>query len=98
MPKASAVMSTYKPCTAGYRLHCSDGKFELYNKQRADTFIYIVKPPAASGAQISASIALQKISGRVQKASQRYRLHVYVSRYQAITSKSAALTEQLLLT
>ena len=69
MPRASGVMSTYRQCTAGYRLHCSDGKLELYNKQRSDTFIYMIRPPAASEAQIITSIALNKISGRVQQAS-----------------------------
>ena len=67
MPQASSMMSTYRPCTKGYRLHCSDGKLELYNKQRGDTFIYINRPVATSGAEVSTSIALQKISSRVQK-------------------------------
>lgn len=67
MPRASAVMSTYRQCTKGYRLHCSDGKFELYNKNRSDTFVYIARPTISSGAQVSVSIALQKISSRVQK-------------------------------
>jgi hypothetical protein len=60
-------MSTYRPCTTGYRLHCSDGKLELYNKNRSDTFVYISRPVATSGAEVSASIALQKISPRIQK-------------------------------
>lgn len=67
MPQTSSVMSTYRQCTKGYRLHCSDGKLELYNKQRGDTFIYMNRPIATSGADVSVSIALQKISSRVQK-------------------------------
>ena len=67
MPQSSGMMSTYRPCTKGYKLHCSDGKFELYNKARQDTFIYINRPVAQSGAEVSTSIALQKISSRVQK-------------------------------
>jgi hypothetical protein len=60
-------MSTYRPCTKGYRLHCSDGKLELYNKHRRDTFVYIKRPTATSDAEVSVSIALQKISSRVQQ-------------------------------
>jgi regulator of nonsense transcripts 1 len=67
LPHASSVMSTYRLCTNGYRLHCSDGKFELYNKKRADTFVYVNQPVATSGAIVSTSIALQKISSRVQQ-------------------------------
>jgi hypothetical protein len=67
MPQASGMMSTYRPCTKGYRLHCSNGKLELYEKVRQNTFIYINRPVAQSGAEVSTSIALQKISPRVQQ-------------------------------
>lgn len=67
MPHTSSTLSTYRPCTSGFRLHCSDTNFQLYNKQRADTFIFITRPPAASGADLAVSIALQKISTRVQQ-------------------------------
>jgi hypothetical protein len=63
-------MSTYRPCTKGYRLHCSDGKLELYNKNRIDTFVYINRSIATSNAKVQTSIALQKISTRVQKVGE----------------------------
>jgi hypothetical protein len=69
MPQASGTMSVYRPCTVGYRLHCSDGNFQLYNKNRAQTFIFMTRPPRERGYDVIASIALEKISGRVQKAS-----------------------------
>ncbi|KAF9237759.1 RNA dependent RNA polymerase-domain-containing protein [Melanogaster broomeanus] len=67
MPQASGTLSVYRPCTVGYRLHCSDGNFQLYNKSRGDTFIFIARPPRETGQDVIASIALQKISGRVQQ-------------------------------
>ncbi|KAK7059945.1 Rna-directed rna polymerase [Favolaschia claudopus] len=67
MDKTSSNFSGYRPCTAGYRLHCSDVNFQLYNKHRGDTFIFMTRPPAASGADLAVSIAVQKISARVQK-------------------------------
>ncbi|KAH7881903.1 RNA-directed RNA polymerase [Phlebopus sp. FC_14] len=67
MPQASDSMSVYRPCTVGYRLHCDDGNLQLYNKNRADTFVFISRPPRESGQEVVTSIALQKISGRVQK-------------------------------
>ncbi|EGO30084.1 RNA-directed RNA polymerase [Serpula lacrymans var. lacrymans S7.9] len=67
MPSASSVMSTYRPCTTGYRLHCSDNNLQLYNKNRSDTFVFLTQPPLQSGQGVIASIALQKISQRVQK-------------------------------
>jgi regulator of nonsense transcripts 1 len=72
MPQASEVMSTYKPCTKGYRLYCGDGILQLFNKQRTDTWVFVNTPPSRSGAEIAASIALQKISGRVQKVNHKY--------------------------
>ncbi|KAF9226166.1 RNA-directed RNA polymerase [Gyrodon lividus] len=67
MPQASASMSVYRPCTVGYRLHCSDGNLQLYNKSRGDTFVFIARPPRDTGYDVIASIALQKISSRVQQ-------------------------------
>ncbi|KAK7050252.1 AAA domain-containing protein, partial [Favolaschia claudopus] len=67
MDKTSSNFSGYRPCTSGYRLHCSDVNFQLYNKHRGDTFIFMTRPPAASGAELAVSIAVQKISARVQK-------------------------------
>ncbi|KAF7338901.1 Rna-directed rna polymerase [Mycena sanguinolenta] len=67
MDKTSSNFSGYRPCTSGYRLHCSDTNFQLYNKARIDTFIFMTRPPAASGAELAVSIAVQKISARVQR-------------------------------
>ncbi|KIJ58833.1 hypothetical protein HYDPIDRAFT_101927 [Hydnomerulius pinastri MD-312] len=67
MPQASESMSVYRPCTKGYRLHCSDGNLQLYNKNKGDTFVFISRPPRASEQDVVTSIALQKISPRVQQ-------------------------------
>jgi hypothetical protein len=69
LPQTSATFSTYFPCTTGYRLHCSDVNLQLYDKHRGNTFVFITTPPKASGAEVVASIALQKFSARVQKVS-----------------------------
>ncbi|KAI6021731.1 hypothetical protein PISMIDRAFT_613287 [Pisolithus microcarpus 441] len=67
MPKASSPMANYRPCTTGYKLHCDDRTFQLYNKAIADTFVWLSRPPREIQRDVIASIALQKISGRVQK-------------------------------
>ncbi|KAJ7811000.1 RNA-directed RNA polymerase [Mycena olivaceomarginata] len=67
MDKTSSNFSGYRPCTSGYRLHCSDTNFQLYDKNRGNTFIFMTRPPAASGAELAVSIAVQKISARVQR-------------------------------
>lgn len=60
-------MASYRPCTVGYRLHCDDRTFQLYNKNKVDTFIFITRPPRETQQDLITSIALQKISSRVQK-------------------------------
>ncbi|KAL0569074.1 hypothetical protein V5O48_012901, partial [Marasmius crinis-equi] len=67
LPQTSDTLSTYRPCTVDYRLHCGDANFQLYDKLRGNTFVFLTKPPKASGAEVAASIALQKFSTRVQK-------------------------------
>ncbi|KAH8825228.1 RNA-directed RNA polymerase [Flagelloscypha sp. PMI_526] len=62
LPETSDTFSTLRTMTKGYRLHCSFGIFELYNKIRRDTFIFISKPARGSPDEIIASVALQKIS------------------------------------
>ena len=57
-------MSVYRPCTAGYRLHCSDGNLQLYDKQTANTFVFISRS-RETNQDVIASIALQKISKRI---------------------------------
>lgn len=64
---ALAAMPTYKPCNKGFRLSCGYGNVQLFNLQRANTFIHLRKPPVNSGEEIIVSIALQQISQRVQK-------------------------------
>lgn len=67
MPNTSSSMAGYCPCTVGYRLHCDDRTFQLYNKARGDTFVFLSRPPRETRQDVIASIALQKISQRVQK-------------------------------
>lgn len=64
MPKATEAMSVYRPCTAGYRLHCGDGILQLYDKNIANTFVFLARS-RETGQDVIASIALQKISKRV---------------------------------
>ncbi|KAG8830443.1 hypothetical protein FRC18_008083 [Serendipita sp. 400] len=72
-PTASQSMSLYKSTVNGYRLHCSDGLFQLYNKQIRDTWIFINRPPNESRFELQTSIALQKISSQTQKHMGRIR-------------------------
>lgn len=67
MPVTSELSSTYWRGTKGYRLHCSENVLQLYDQHRGNTFIFLTRPPEKSGSDIVASVALQKISGRVQK-------------------------------
>ena len=65
----SGVPSPYRQGTKGYKLHGTENTLEIFNRKRADTFIFVTRPPAASGADIATSIALQKISQSVQRVS-----------------------------
>ena len=67
MPKASGLMSAYWQGTRGYRLYCGENVLQLFDKQRGNSFIFITRPPPASGVDIVTSIALNKISQRVQQ-------------------------------
>ncbi|KAI0644794.1 RNA dependent RNA polymerase-domain-containing protein, partial [Trametes meyenii] len=67
MPKASGLMSTYWQGTSGYKLYCGMNVMQLFNKQRADSFIFVTRPSPKSGVDIITSIALNKISHRVQQ-------------------------------
>ncbi|KAH9833398.1 RNA dependent RNA polymerase-domain-containing protein [Rhodofomes roseus] len=67
MPVTSEMTSTYWRGTKGYKLHCSESMLQLYDNNRANTFIFVTRPPEKSGSDIVTSVALQKISGRVQK-------------------------------
>lgn len=67
MPQTASTVPTLCPCTPGYRLHCSDYRFQLYKKHTGDTFVFINRPAAVLGKDVSISIALQKISTTVMK-------------------------------
>ena len=67
LPQTAATMATLRPCTSGYRLHCSDYRLQLYNKFIRDTFIFINRSPSTLSSEVTTSIALQKISGTVQQ-------------------------------
>jgi hypothetical protein len=66
LARTSFELTPSKPCAEGYRLHCGEGTFQLYNVNKRDTFVFISRPPAIFDAEVSTSIALQKISKRVQ--------------------------------
>ncbi|KZT10828.1 RdRP-domain-containing protein [Laetiporus sulphureus 93-53] len=88
MPIASEVSSTYWRGTKGYRLHCSDNLMQLYDQQRGNTFIFVNRPPIKSDVDIVTSIALQKISGRVQKQCGRiYRTPVVAIEIHVVSNR-----------
>ncbi|TFK70694.1 RNA-directed RNA polymerase [Pluteus cervinus] len=43
LPQSSSTVATLRPCTAGYKMHCGDANLQLYNKQIADTFIFLTR-------------------------------------------------------
>jgi len=67
MPGASGPMSTYRHCSTDYRLHVADNILQLFEKQRSNSFVFMTRPPRASGSDVITSIALQKISAAVQR-------------------------------
>jgi hypothetical protein len=69
---ADGPLSTFKQCPRGYRLHCSDGRLQLYDRNIANTFIFLTRPAKLSGSFVTASIALQKISSSVQRVRSFY--------------------------
>lgn len=89
---ATHVMSTYVPCNKGYRLHCGPGRFQLYEKNIANTFIFLARGTEASGQDIVSSIAVQKISAVVQRVSQGF----VISETNVLNSKLVASIEHLL--
>jgi hypothetical protein len=66
MSQSTSQHSLYRPCGAGYKLHLSHGRLQLYDKKEASTFVFITKPAQASGADVATSIALERISPRVK--------------------------------
>ncbi|KAJ3514007.1 hypothetical protein NLJ89_g2629 [Agrocybe chaxingu] len=67
MPTTGSTIATLRPCTTGYRLHCSDNRLQLYDKHLGNTFIFVNRPPNALGAEVATSIDLRRISGTVQR-------------------------------
>ncbi|OBZ65910.1 ATP-dependent helicase upf1 [Grifola frondosa] len=88
MPRSSGMMSTYWQGTKGYKLHCGENVMQLFNKQRGDSFIFVTRPPAKSGIDIVTSIALNKISGRVQQQCGRvYRTPVVTIEIHVVSNR-----------
>ena len=72
LPQSSSTFSSYRPCVAGYKLHCDYSIFQLYNRRPADSFVYLQRRPKKNSTgewEVAASVALQKISDRVRKVS-----------------------------
>lgn len=71
LPHTSSTFSSYRPCVAGYKLHCSYSVFQLYDRHLANSFVYLQRRPRKGTAEsdVAASIALQKISDRVRQVS-----------------------------
>ncbi|KAL4068636.1 RNA dependent RNA polymerase-domain-containing protein [Scleroderma yunnanense] len=91
MSQASTSMAGYRPCTVGYRLHCDDRTLQLYNKNKVDTFIFISRPPRETQQDVITSIALQKISTRVQQQLGRlYRAPVIAMEIHVISNRDRA--------
>ncbi|KDR76562.1 hypothetical protein GALMADRAFT_450547 [Galerina marginata CBS 339.88] len=67
MPDTASTTATLRPCPEGYRLHCSDYRFQLYDRHIGNTFVYINRSPAELKADVATSVALQKFSKTVQR-------------------------------
>lgn len=67
MPGATGPMSTYRPCSIDYKLRVGDNLLQLFEKDISNSFVFMTRPPAASGADVIMSVALQKISVPVQR-------------------------------
>ena len=65
---ALEAASTFKYLPgSGFKIFIGDGNIQLFNGQRANSFIHIRKPPVNSNEDFITSIALQQISQRVRK-------------------------------
>ncbi|KAJ3554369.1 hypothetical protein NM688_g3145 [Phlebia brevispora] len=67
LPQSSTVTATYRRGVRGYKVFCNDSRFELFNRHRQDTFIFMTRPPKQSDADIITSWALQKLSDHVRR-------------------------------
>lgn len=67
MAKAGGAPTTYRRGTKGYKIHFGENIFEVFNRQRADTFVFATRPPPRTGADVVTSIALQKISDNIRR-------------------------------
>jgi hypothetical protein len=61
-----------KPTKTGYMLYTSDGVFQLFERHRANTFIFLNFATEFSGKDINVSIALAKISDNVRVCFKYY--------------------------
>lgn len=69
MPKTASTMAASMPCPVGYRLHCSDYRFQLYDRKIGNTFVYVNRSPSGLKSEVTTSVALDKISQTVQRVS-----------------------------
>ena len=70
MAQTASHQPAMRPCPKGFKLHCSDLRFQLYNRNIGNTFVFINRPPvglSGVGGRIWTSIALQNFSGTVQQ-------------------------------
>lgn len=67
MDKSASTPPSHRPCTKGYRLHCGYTKFQLYNNNVGDTFVFIQRSPSEHQSDVVMSVALQKFSGTVSR-------------------------------
>ncbi|GJE97878.1 RNA-directed RNA polymerase domain-containing protein [Phanerochaete sordida] len=95
MPESTTVISTYKRGVKGWILSCNDNSFQLFNRQRANTFIFITRPPEQSGADIITSIALQNFSRFVQQQYGRMNRTPVVSIEIHVVSNRDRVAQQL---
>lgn len=65
-PSRATGGSLAKPTKNGYQLYASDGVFQLFERQRANTFIFLNFATEYSGKDVNASIALAKINESVR--------------------------------
>ncbi|KAJ7598370.1 RNA-directed RNA polymerase [Mycena floridula] len=68
LPQSSSNFSTFRPCVLGYKLHCDDTIFQLYDRNLGNSFVYLQRRQLhGEETGVAASIALQKLSARVSK-------------------------------
>ncbi|KAF8597550.1 RNA-directed RNA polymerase [Ceratobasidium sp. AG-I] len=87
-PSVATGGSLAKPTKTGYQIYASDTSFQLFERHRANTFIFLNFATDYSGNDVNASIALAKINesvrrqiGRIQKTPvETLEIHVVSNR------------------